>query len=70
MDKSDIPPDAGSNAHVLMEAATNPYPSTVENAPAQFQNYVSTVYSTVDGYYHVGSENGPILFANLWYASS
>lgn len=70
IDKSDIPPDAGSNAHVLMEAATNPYPSTVENAPAQFQNYVSTVYSTVDGYYHVGSENGPILFANLWYASS
>ena len=30
-----------------------------------FENYVDIVYNTKDGYYHVGTEDGPILLANL-----
>ena len=31
----------------------------------QYKYYVDAVYSDVDGYYHVGEANGPILFASL-----
>lgn len=30
-----------------------------------YQNYVTVVYNETDGYYHVGSVNGPLLLANL-----
>ncbi len=30
-----------------------------------YENYVDVFYNEKDGYYHVGSENGPLLLANL-----
>ena len=30
-----------------------------------YENYVSVFYNEQDGYYHVGSKNGPLLLANL-----
>ena len=30
-----------------------------------YQNYVNAVFNAEDGYYHVGSANGPLLLANL-----
>ena len=30
-----------------------------------YQNYANVVYNAEDGYYHVGSANGPLLLANL-----
>lgn len=32
---------------------------------AQYQNYVTVKFNTQDGYYHVGTEDGPLLFANI-----
>ncbi|MBQ8323464.1 MAG: redoxin family protein [Clostridia bacterium] len=40
-----------------------------ESSPTQYTSYVNAVYSEADGYYHVDTENGPILFANMMYAS-
>ena len=41
--------------------------------PTSYYKYYATVneetYNEKDGYYHVGSKDGPILFANLMYAS-
>ena len=34
-----------------------------------FQNYVDVFYNTADGYYHVGSENGPLLLVDLMKAT-
>ncbi|MBO5269529.1 MAG: TlpA family protein disulfide reductase, partial [Clostridia bacterium] len=34
-----------------------------------YETYATVVYSEKDGYYHVGSENGPLLLANLMSAS-
>ena len=65
--KADIPPEAGSDAHIFRNAAT--VLNKDENATTQFKNYVDVVYNADDNYYHVGAEDGPILFANLWYAS-
>lgn len=64
---ADIPSEAGSNAHVFRNAATAL--NTEEGATTQYKNYVDVVYNSDDNYYHVGTEDGPILFANLWYAS-
>ena len=30
-----------------------------------YQNYISIVYNSTDGYYHVGNENGPLLLVDL-----
>ena len=65
--KAAIPPEAGSDAHVFRNAAT--VLNKDENATTQYKNYIEPVYNADDNYYHVGSEDGPILFANLWYAS-
>ena len=40
-----------------------------ESSPTQYTSYINAVYSETDGYYHVESENGPILFANMLYSS-
>ncbi len=40
-----------------------------ESSPTQYTSYVNAVYSEVDGYYHVDSADGPILFANMMYES-
>lgn len=55
------------NALILRQAAT--VPNTDENATTQFKNYVDIVLNEEDNYYHVGKADGPILFADLWYAT-
>lgn len=55
------------NALILRQAAT--VPNTDEGATTQFKNYVDIVLNEEDNYYHVGSADGPILFADLWYAT-
>ena len=40
-----------------------------EGATSYYKYYVDAVFNEVDGYYHVGTENGPILFANLMLSS-
>ncbi len=34
-----------------------------------YENYVTVVYNEKDGYYHVGTENGPLLLADLMMAT-
>ncbi len=41
-----------------------PRNAATENEDGEFE-YVDVVYSEADGYYHVGSENGPLLLADL-----
>lgn len=31
-----------------------------------YSDYITPVYNVNDGYYHVGTENGPLLLADLW----
>lgn len=48
------------------------YAATVladSNSDTKYENYVDVVLSDVDGYYHVGSEDGPILFASMMQGS-
>ncbi|MBQ8341299.1 MAG: redoxin domain-containing protein [Clostridia bacterium] len=46
--------------YIPREAATNP------NANGfGFQNYITPIFSEIDGYYHVGTVDGPILLVNL-----
>ena len=44
-------------------------PNTDEDAKTQFKNYITPVLNEQDGYFHVGSPDGPILFADLWYTT-
>ena len=41
-----------------------PHQAAVQQADGSF-NYADIYYNNVDGYYHVGSMNGPLLLANL-----
>lgn len=41
-----------------------PHQAAVEQEDGSFV-YANVVYNPVDGYYHVGSENGPLLLANI-----
>ncbi len=71
----DIVDSPDVDANIFRNAATDL--NTDENATTQYKNYVDTVYSDPnktypelegkrgDGYYHVGSVDGPILFANM-----
>lgn len=34
-----------------------------------YESYVTPVFNETDGYYHVGEENGPILYADMMYAT-
>lgn len=43
--------------------------NTDENATSYYKHYADVVLNENDGYYHVGSEDGPILFANLMRSS-
>lgn len=46
--------------YIPRQAATNPNDNGLG-----YQNYVTPVFNANDGYYHVGSENGPLLLVNL-----
>ena len=69
--EKDIPANAGSDAHVFRYAAH--VLNEEENATTQYKYYDDVVYYSKedggDGYYHVGDVDGPILYANIWYAS-
>ena len=56
----------GVDANVFRHAASV---KAAEGAATQFERYITPVYNEVDGYYHVESKDGPLLFANLWYSS-
>ena len=56
-----------SSVDIIRNAATkrNEKPEQYTAQAKQYQNYVTTVYNETDGYYHVGTATGPLLFANL-----
>lgn len=49
-----------TETYIPRQAATNPNANGLG-----YQNYVTVVYNPADGYYHVGTENGPLLLVNL-----
>ena len=51
------------DANVFRFAATEK--NTNPNAKTQFKNYVDVYLNEEDEYYHVGSVNGPVLYANM-----
>ena len=52
--------DVDSATYIPREAATNPNTNGLG-----YQNYVTVVFNENDGYYHVGTADGPILLVNL-----
>ncbi|MBQ8291812.1 MAG: redoxin domain-containing protein [Clostridia bacterium] len=64
-DLSDV--DDLATAYVLRQAATN-FNAPVANAAQKknkFNNYIDWVYNETDGFYHVKTKDGPLLFAYL-----
>lgn len=49
-----------SATYIPRQAATKPNANGLG-----YQSYITPVYNAADGYYHVGSENGPLLLVNL-----
>ena len=49
--------------NIIRQAAT--VKNDDENATTAYKNYATVVLNSEDGYYHVGHENGPLLFANI-----
>ena len=58
---------SSDDALIFRYAAT--VPNTDENATTQFTKYITPVLNEGDGYLHVGNADGPILFADLWFAT-
>lgn len=57
---------AGGSMNVLRYAATGvPGPDEKDGMTTEFINYVDVVFNDADGYYHVGSANGPLLLCKL-----
>ena len=56
VDKSNI----DSETYIPRQAATKPNANGLG-----FQNYATVVYNAADGYYHVGTADGPLLLVNL-----
>lgn len=52
----------GGSMNVLRHAATEPADA---GATTSYKNYATVVYNSKDGYYHVGTEDGPLLLAKL-----
>ncbi len=52
--------DMTGTTHIPRQAATKPNANGLG-----YQNYVNVVYNAADGYYHVGTEDGPLLLVNL-----
>ncbi len=51
-----------TDINIFRHAATNLAPA---GSATQFTNYITPVFNEEDGYYHVGSKDGEILYANL-----
>ena len=62
-----------SDTYIKRYAATNANPDAPNSASAewgsvpQYLSYADVFFNEDDGYYHVGSENGPLLLADLMY---
>ena len=52
--------DIASDTYIPRQAATNPNANGLG-----YQNYVTVVYNPADGYYHVGTQDGPLLLVDL-----
>lgn len=52
--------ELSGDVNILREAAWN-----YDEETKQWQNYIKPVYNETDGYYHVGSANGPYLLMNI-----
>ena len=62
VDASDV--TVGTN--MLRYAADDPVDGwTTESKAPHYQRYITPVYNEQDGFYHVGSANGPLLMANI-----
>ncbi|MBE7086182.1 MAG: TlpA family protein disulfide reductase [Clostridiales bacterium] len=59
--------DSNLDTNIFRYAAT--VYNTDENATTQFKHYITPVFNETDGYYHVGAKDGPLLFANIMYAT-
>ena len=59
----------GNSTDTLIFRYAATVPNTDENAATQFKKYITPVLNEEDGYFHVGSADGPILFADLWYTT-
>jgi peroxiredoxin len=57
--------DVGVASYIPRQAATNPTEDM-----SDYQSYVQVFLNETDGYYHVGSVDGPILLAKLIYGTS
>lgn len=57
VNKDEIP--ASADVNLLRQAAWNP------DEEGNLQNYATVVFNETDGYYHVGTEDGPWLLANI-----
>ncbi len=62
----DVDPDS-LNSIVFRHAAN--IENTDANAKTLYKHYITPVFNQTDGYYHVGSADGPLLFANLMLSS-
>ncbi len=49
-----------TSTYIPRQAATKPNANGLG-----YQKYITVVYNSTDGYYHVGTENGPLLLVNL-----
>ena len=52
-------------SYIPRDAATN-----IKDDKSDYQTYVTVVFNEADGYYHVGTADGPILLAKLIYGSN
>ncbi len=59
--------DVEEEISIFLYAATQK--NEEENATTQYARYITPVYNDKDKYYHVGSENGPVLYADLMNAT-
>ncbi len=62
LDVSEIE-SSSEDINIFRHAATQK--NTDKNATTQFKNYVDVVLNEEDSYYHVGTKNGPVLYANM-----
>ncbi len=62
IDKAANLENSSADINIFRHAATKLAPA---NSATQFVNYITPVFNEEDGYYHVGSADGEILYANL-----
>ena len=53
--------DIDKETYIFRDAATG----DINQVTMRYDNYIEAVYNEEDGYYHVGTENGPLLLADM-----